>query len=124
MTDRIIFPVEDQKGLDACLAPHFGRAPYYAIVDIDESGKVSSVRSVPNRGEHFGGVGEAHGQLLELMPNAIVAYGMGPRGLMSFQGAGIAVLKASASKVSELVTAYKDNKLQELTEGCEHAHHH
>jgi predicted Fe-Mo cluster-binding NifX family protein len=124
LIDRIIFPVEDQKGLDASLAPHFGRAPYYAIIDLDESGKVSGVKSVPNVGEHFGGVGEAHGQLLELKPNAIVAYGMGPRGLMSFQNAGIAVLKANANKVSELVSAYKENRLQELTEGCEHAHHH
>ena len=124
MTNRIIFPVEDQKGLDAHLAPHFGRAPYYAVVDLDDSGKVLSVKSVPNVGEHFGGVGEAHGQLLALKPNAIVAYGMGPRGLMSFQGAGIAVLKANANKVSELVVAYKDDRLQQLTDGCEHAHHH
>ncbi len=124
MNTKIAIPVEDENGLDAKVAEHFGRAPYYAVVELDEDGKVSNVKTVPNRGEHFGGVGEAHGQLLKLKPNAIIAYGMGPRGLMSFQDAGIAVLKANASKVSELVSAYKDDKLQELTDGCEHAHHH
>jgi predicted Fe-Mo cluster-binding NifX family protein len=49
---------------------------------------------------------------------------MGPRGLNSFQGAGVAVLRANADTVGEVVNAYKEHKLQELTEGCEHAHHH
>ncbi len=106
------------------LAEHFGRAPCYVIVDLDENGKVSNVKTIANAGEHFGGVGEAHDHILELKPNAIIAYGMGPRGLMSFQSAGIAVLKANANTVNEVVTAYKEDKLQELTEGCEHAHHH
>jgi predicted Fe-Mo cluster-binding NifX family protein len=123
MNTKIAIPVEDEKGLDAKVAEHFGRAPYYAIIEFDKSNKVSNVKTVPNSGEHFGGVGEAHGQLLKLKPNAIIAYGMGPRGLMSFQGAGITVLKANAGKVSELVSAYKGDKLQVLTDGCEHAHH-
>ena len=124
MANRIVIPSEDQQGLKAHLAQHFGRAPYYTVVDLDENGKVSNVQAVANKGEHFGGVGEAHGHLLELKPNAIVAYGMGPRGLISFQSAGIAVLKANANTVNEVVEAYKEDKLQELTEGCEHAHHH
>jgi hypothetical protein len=34
------------------------------------------------------------------------------------------VLKANANTVGEVITAYKDDQLQELTEGCQHAHHH
>ena len=124
ITKRIAVPSEDQQGLNSHLGQHFGRAPYYTVVDLDDNGTVSNVKTVANKGEHFGGVGEAHAQLLELEPDAIVAYGMGPRGLMSFQNAGIAVLKANADTVGEVVAAYKENKLQELIEGCEHAHHH
>jgi predicted Fe-Mo cluster-binding NifX family protein len=69
-------------------------------------------------------MGYSHDNILELKPNAIIVYGMGPRGLNSFQGAGVAVLKANANTVSEVIAAYKDDRLQELTEGCEHAHHH
>ena len=124
MTDRIIVPTENQEGLNAQLAEHFGRAPYYTVVELGENGEVSNVKTVPNVGEHAGGMGYSHDNILELKPNAIIVYGMGPRGLNSFQGAGVAVLKANANTVSEVVAAYKDNKLQELTEGCEHAHHH
>lgn len=124
MTDRVIVPAEDQKGLDAKVAQHFGRAPYYAVVDLDEKGIVSNVTTIANTGEHFGGTTDAHGQIIEQKPNAIIAFGMGPRGLMSFQNAGILVLKATATTVKEVITAYKEGNLPDLTEGCEHAHHH
>ena len=124
MTNRIIIPTQDQKGLNARLAEHFGRAPYYVIVDIDEKGETANVRSVPNVGEHAGGMGFSHDILLQHKPTAIIVYGMGPRGIMSFQSAGAEVLKANADTVSEVIAAYKEGKLQQVTEGCEHAHHH
>lgn len=124
MTDRVIIPTADQNGLNARLAEHFGRAPYYAIVDFDENGNVANVKTVPNIGEHAGGMGYSHDNLLVHQPTAIIVYGMGPRGLISFQNAGVTVLKANADTVGEVVSAYKAGKLEELTEGCEHAHHH
>ena len=89
MKDRIIVPTDTQQGLDAPLAQHFGRAPYYAVVELDNNGEITSVKTVPNIGEH----------------------------------AGVAVLKANANTVGEVVASFKDDELVELTEGCEHAHH-
>jgi predicted Fe-Mo cluster-binding NifX family protein len=124
LADRVIVPAEDQKGLNARLAEHFGRAPYFTVVELSENGEVANVKTVPNVGEHAGGMGQAHDHILELKPTAIIVYGMGPRGLITFQNAGVAVLKANSNTVGEVVNAYKEDKLQELTEGCEHAHHH
>jgi len=124
MKTTIIVPVSDKNGLNAQIAEHFGRAPFYAIVALDKDGKVVSIETMPNTGEHFGGEGHMHDSILELKPNAIITYGMGPRGLSGFQDARVAVLKASAGMVKDVIAAYNDNKLQELTEGCHHAHHH
>jgi predicted Fe-Mo cluster-binding NifX family protein len=124
LTDRVIVPTIGQEGLNATLAEHFGRAPYFAVVDLNDEGDVVNVKTVPNVGEHAGGMGYTHDHILGLQPNAIVVYGMGPRGLNTFQSAGVAVLKANANTVGEVIAAYKDDKLQELTEGCQHAHHH
>jgi len=44
--------------------------------------------------------------------------------LTSFQNAGVNVLKATAKTVQEAVTQFKAGKLEKLTGGCEHAHHH
>jgi predicted Fe-Mo cluster-binding NifX family protein len=117
-------PVEDETGLDAHIAQHFGRAPYFAVVDLDENGKVSNVETKSNKGEHFGGVGHPHEKLLDLNPNVVVAYGMGPSGLITFQNSGAKVLKAGANTVKENIAMYKEGKLEALTGGCEHAHHH
>lgn len=121
---RIVVPAVDKSGLNAQLAEHFGRAPYFVVVELDEKGEVSEVKTVPNIGEHAGGRGQTHDNILELQPNAIIVYRMGPRGLSTFQSAGVAVLRANANTVSEVIAAYKDDRLQELTEGCHHAHYH
>ena len=123
MKTRIAIPVENQDGLEAPIAEHFGRAPFFAIVDLDEKGKVASVKTEPNTGEHHGGTGHPHENLLALKPNVIVACGMGPGGLASFQNAGVNVLKATATTVKENITKFKAGKLEKLTGGCEHAHH-
>jgi predicted Fe-Mo cluster-binding NifX family protein len=120
---RVVVPTMDESGLNAQLAEHFGRAPYFAVVELDENSEVASVKTVPNVGEHAGGSGQTHDHILGLKPNAIIVYGMGPRGLIGFQSAGVAVLQANANTVREVITAYKDDNLQELTEGCHHAHH-
>jgi len=124
MRAKIVVPAVDKSGLNSQLAEHFGRAPYFTVVELDENGEVSEVKTVPNIGEHAGGRGQTHDNILELQPNAIIVYGMGPRGLSTFQSAGVAVLRANANTVSEVIAAYKDDKLQELTEGCHHARHH
>jgi predicted Fe-Mo cluster-binding NifX family protein len=124
MKTTVIVPVSDNNGLNARIAEHFGRAPFYAIVALDKDGKVENIETLENKGEHFGGEGHMHDNILERKPNAIITYGMGPRGLTGFQEAGVAVLKANADTVKDVIAAYNDDKLQELTEGCHHAHHH
>jgi predicted Fe-Mo cluster-binding NifX family protein len=124
MKNTVIVPVSDENGLNARIAEHFGRAPFYAIVALDNVGKVENIETVENKGEHFGGEGHMHDRILERKPNAIIACGIGPRGLSGFQEAGVAVLKANADTVKDVIAAYTNDKLQELTEGCHHARHH
>jgi predicted Fe-Mo cluster-binding NifX family protein len=124
MANRIVIPSEDQNGLAACLAEHFGRAPYFTVVDIDDNGSVSNVKPVLNISEHRGGVGVAPDHILALQPNAVIVYDMGMRAIDIFRNARVRVLRANANKVGEVVTAYEENKLHELTEGCGHEHYH
>jgi predicted Fe-Mo cluster-binding NifX family protein len=123
LIDRIVIPSEDQNGLNASLAEHFGRAPYFTVVDFDEKGDVSNVKAFPNVSEHVGGVGVAPDHILKLKPTAVIVYGMGARAIDIFDNAGVLVLRANASTVDKVVAAYKDDKLQELSEGCGHERH-
>ncbi len=125
MTKRIMMPVEDEAGLEAQVAHHFGRAPYFAMVEFDDKQKTLKVKTEPNRSEHMGGTpGHSHESFLELKPDIVVAYAMGPGALSTFQNAGITVLKATADTVKGNIELFKEGKLGELVGGCEHAHHH
>lgn len=123
LKERIVIPAEDGNGLNARLSEHFGRAPYFIVVELDENGNLSSVQAVPNESEHFGGFGRLPDRILQFRPNAVITYGMGPRALNIFQEAGVAVLKANADTAKEVVEAYRQDRLEELTEGCHHSHH-
>lgn len=123
MGARIVIPVLDETGLNAHLSEHWGRSPYFAVVELDENGQVVSQRIVPNVGEHFGGSGRPVNNILRLKPDAVITYGMGPRGLRTCQSVGVAVLRANANTVREVIAAYNNDELEELTEGCHQARH-
>ncbi|HDQ06332.1 MAG TPA: hypothetical protein ENN36_06400 [Candidatus Bathyarchaeota archaeon] len=124
MNVRVVVPVSDDRGVDAQLSQHFGRAPFYVVVDLDSEGRVVSQRTVANTSEHFGGVGLPPDRIMQLKPNALITYGLGTKALRMFQDAGVAVLRTEADTVREVVRAYNNNELQELAEGCHQAHHH
>jgi predicted Fe-Mo cluster-binding NifX family protein len=124
LTDKLVIPTENQDGINALIAEHFGRAPYFTVVELGDKWEIASVKAIPNTSEHVGGTGSPHDVITKLHPKAIVVHGMGPRGISAFQDAGIDVLKANTNTVKEVVEAYKQGKLEDLTESCPHAHHH
>ncbi len=124
MTQKIVIPTENQAALEATVAQHFGRAPYYTVIELDDKQQIVKVETQANTGEHMGGSGHPHENLLVLKPDVIAVYGMGPGGLQSFQNAGTCVLKAEGKTVKEVIDNFKEGKLKELVDGCEHAHEH
>jgi len=121
MNVRIAVPVEDENGLNARLSQHFGRAPYFAVVELDENGKVLNIKTEPNEGKYSGRMGKSPEIIMSLKTNAVITYGMGFRALNIFQGANVAVLQTSKDYVKEVIEAYNRDELVELTEGCHHA---
>jgi predicted Fe-Mo cluster-binding NifX family protein len=123
MTTRILIPTEDQNGLTSQVSQHFGRAPYFAVVDFI-NGKFANIQTIANTGEHQGGSGHPHENLLALNPSAIIAHSMGPGGIQSFRKERVIVLKANSNTVKEIITAFEQGQLVELTDSCSHAHNH
>ncbi len=121
MKRRIVIPTEDQAG--KIVADHFGRAPFFAVFDIDSDGNIAGKEVNPNQGEHAGGRGHAHDNIMRYGPNLIIVKGMGPRGLRSFQSQNVAVLRADSSDVEKVMQKFMQQGLQELTDGCSDARH-
>jgi len=114
---RLIFPVDDESGLKAQICSHFGRTPYFAVIDLDENGQVTKLSTVSSSGEHFC---EGISFISNLKPDFMIAHGMGQRVIYNLQNAGIKVLRTSANIVNDAVKQYTKGELVDLTEGCQH----
>lgn len=112
---RIVIPAEDSNELDAKLSMHFGRANFFAIVDLNDDVKI---RFEKNTGEHFGGGRKASQIILEFKPDVVITHGIGTGALEKFKGR-VKVYKAQGETIREAISAFKEGKLQPMTEaGC------
>ena len=121
MSPRILIPVDSSDGKR--VAPHFGRAPYFAVIDLNDDSIKLNHEVHANTGTHQGGKGHAHDNVLSYNPQVVIVSGMGPRGIRSFQDSGVAVLKADNVSTDRVLESYIAGLLTELTEGCADAHH-
>jgi len=118
---KIVIPTDDSEG--KVVAAHFGRAEYFAVLDLNDDGSVSAKAVHANTSEHTGGRGHAHDNVMHYQPTVIIVSGMGPRGIRNFESQNIAVLRANSHSVDDVVASFVKRELEELTEGCTDAHH-
>ena len=114
---RLIIPVNDDSGLNAQICSHFGRTPYFAVIDLDEKGQILKQSAVSSSGEHFC---EGINFISNLKPDFMIAHGMGQRVIFNLQNAGIRILRTTANIVNDAIKQYTKGELEELTEGCQH----
>ena len=113
---RIVIPVYDKSGLDAQICGHFGRTPYFAVIDLSENGQVTKQSTIPSSGEHFC---EGISFISNLKPDFMIAHGMGQRVIYNLQNAGIKLLRTDASVVRDAIQQYNLGELADLLDGCQ-----
>jgi len=103
---RIAVASDDGNGLDALISQHFGRCPYYTLVEV-EAGEVKEVSVVDNPfyGSH-GEPGQVPGFIHSQGAQVIIAGGMGPRAISFFNQFGIETVTGTSGKVSDALNSY------------------
>ncbi len=115
---KIAIPVEEPSGLDAPVSMHFGRAPFYAIVEVDlKAGRVLDVKVIENVSKHFGGGGTPAELLAGEGVEAIVVHGLGAKALALFQRLGVKAYRAEGASAREVVERLLAGELKPLSEG-------
>ena len=109
---RIAVASEGDQGLDSNVSAHFGRCPYYTIVDV-EGDKISLSFKVENPyyGAH-GQPGQVPGFIRDQGAHVIIAGGMGPRAVGFFNEFGIEVVTGPTGKVKDSVEGYLRGTIQ------------
>ena len=118
---RIALACEDGFGLEGSLSAHFGRCPFYVLVDV-EGDKIVGFQVVDN--PHF--PNHQPGVIPQFIhsqkANVMIAGGMGPRAIDFFNQLGIDVATGAQGKVRDVVEAYLRGEIQGIV-ACEHHGH-
>ncbi|RLC67513.1 MAG: dinitrogenase iron-molybdenum cofactor biosynthesis protein [Chloroflexi bacterium] len=121
---RIAVSADDSNGLDSVVSPHFGRCPYFILVDLDGSA-VQDVKAVSNPyyGRHQPGQVPdfIHGQQADVM----LTGGMGSRAIAFFQQFGIRPVTGASGTVRYALEQYLGGQLEgaePCRESVRHAH--
>jgi predicted Fe-Mo cluster-binding NifX family protein len=124
MNKRIAVSADDNNGLDSVVSPHFGRCPYYVLVDLDgrEVGQVSAVKN-PAYGQHR--PGQVPGFIKSHGANVMLAGGMGKRAIGFFQQYGIEAVTGATGTVRQALEQYLGGALlgaEPCNVSVEHGH--
>lgn len=121
---RIAVSIETNNGLDSMVAHHFGRCPYFAIVDVDGS-NVKAVEVVPN--PYYGAhqPGQVPGFIYQHEADVMLSGGMGGRAIQFFQQYGIQPATGANGTVRTALESYLGGELTGAApckESVEHGH--
>lgn len=119
---RIAFACENDQGLQAEMSMHFGRCPFFTLVDV-EGTETRNVSVVANPAYHNHVPGVVPEFINSQQANVMVAGGMGPKAVDMFHGFGIEVATGVAGTVERVLAAYLDGRVQGSAP-CKHDHDH
>ena len=123
---RVAVAVEDKNGLDSQVSHHFGRCPYYVLVDIDGP-EIQGVQVVEN--PHFSAhrPGEVPTFIESQGAEVMISGGMGRRALAFFEEYGIKPATGASGSVRAAIDQYLQGELSEAEpcrQSAEHGHGH
>ena len=121
---KIAISVLDAKGLDAPISPHFGRCPYFTLVDVVSS-KIQSVEAMANPYFSNHQPGEVPGFINSIGAEVMLSGGMGGRAVAFFRNYGITTATGASGTARETLKRYLNGDLTgaaPCTESVQHGH--
>ncbi len=121
---RIAVSTDNKNGLDSVISPHFGRCPYFVLVDL-EGREVQEVREVDNPYYAAHQPGQVPAFIHSLGADVMLTGGMGGRAIMFFQQFGIEGVTGAYGTVRQSVERYLGGELkgaEPCHESEEHGH--
>ena len=121
---KIAVSANEDNGLDSAVSPHFGRCPYFALVDVDGRA-IQAIETIPNPyyGQHQ--PGQVPGFIRSQGVDVMLTGGMGGRAVGFFEQYGIQPVTGAAGTVRNALEQFLNGDLGAAApcrEGLEHDH--
>ena len=130
---RIAVSAETNQGLESQVAHHFGRCPFFALIEVEE-GEIQSTVLIDNPFYAAHQPGEVPGFIHQQKADVMLSGGMGGRAIQFFNQFGIEAATGAAGTVAHAVACYLEGKIKGASSCAEsdahghgdhdHDHHH
>jgi len=112
-------PLETREGLRSCVSEHFGKAPYFASIELRERDvKVEIIENPRTLGYTPGLYAVANG-----VECVVIRSGIGVKALRLLREHGIKVIETNKQVLEDVIEELKSGKLREYAgEGCSGRH--
>ncbi len=107
---RIAVSADDNNGLNSVVSPHFGRCPYYVLVDLEER-EVKQVNGVANPYYDHHQRGQVPGFIHSQGADVMLTGGMGRRALGLFEQCGVEAVTGASGTVRHALERYLGGEL-------------
>lgn len=121
---RIAVSADNQNGLDSVISPHFGRCPFFVLVDVDGMA-VEQVQAVANPFYEGHRPGQVPGFIHSQGADVMLTGGMGGRAIAFFRDFGIRPVTGASGTVRRALEHFFQGELQNAApckESVEHGH--
>lgn len=118
---KICVPTMGKDGMDDAICQHFGRAPTFTLIDLDNG----DIKVLQNVSEHMGGTGLPTEAILSEGVKVMIVGGLGPKAVTLFNQAGVEVFVGAAGTVRDAVDDWKAEMLirADLDNACKDHRH-
>jgi predicted Fe-Mo cluster-binding NifX family protein len=123
MNIRIAISANDSNGIESTVSEHFGRCPYFIIVDVEENA-IQSVQAIDNPYYANHAPGHVPEFIYRQGAGVMLTGGMGLRAVGFFEQYGIEVATGAAGTAQQAVQAYLEGKLHGASPCAESRRHH
>jgi len=123
---RIAVSADENKGLESAVGAHFGRCPFFVLVDVEEN-KVAAVQTIENPYYSAHQPGQVPGFIHTQEADVMLSGGMGGRAVAFFQQYGVEPVTGAAGTVQQSIDRYLSGELTgtaPCAESIEHGHGH
>lgn len=123
---RIAVSIETNEGLDSQVTHHFGRCPYFALVDVEDN-EIRGCRVVENPYFSAHRPGQVPGFIQEQKADVMLSGGMGRRAIQFFEQYKIEAATGARGTVKNAVDAFLEGDLSVAApckESLDHQGHH
>ena len=112
---KVMVPLKSKEGLKSRISEHFGRAPYFAIIDL--SGGDAKVEFIENPRRQGYAPGEY--AVVSGVEYVVIKGGIGVRALQLLRRRGVRVIETSGEVLEDVIEELRAGKLREYVgEGC------